>query len=55
MIVHDNIDGRSRAHLDAKKGYEAPQLMEWGSILDLTQGIKLAPKDFPLAGGTRNT
>ena len=37
----------------AKKEYHSPQLVDWGSITDLTQGILAGSKDFPLKGGTR--
>ena len=36
-----------------KKVYESPALQDWGSITDLTQGIKLGFEDFPISGGTR--
>ncbi|HTQ81299.1 MAG TPA: lasso RiPP family leader peptide-containing protein [Thermoanaerobaculia bacterium] len=35
-----------------KRAYEAPELTEWGSIRDLTQGTKSGKKDFPKAGGS---
>lgn len=42
--------------LGRKKVYERPQLLDWGSITDLTQGLKLGFEDFPKTkGGTRAT
>lgn len=39
-----------------KKVYEKPRLQDWGSITDLTQGLKLGFEDFPVTkGGTRVT
>ena len=46
-----------RAPKDAsprKKAYVTPELQEWGSITDLTQGGKAGLEDFPkTASGTR--
>jgi len=41
------------AQSQGKKVYKPPQLLEWGSITDLTQGPLQGTKDFPLKGGTR--
>lgn len=39
-----------------KRVYESPNLIDWGSIGDLTHGPdKLGTKDFPVKGGTRGT
>jgi hypothetical protein len=38
-----------------RKPYESPRLVEWGSLIDLTRGGLLAPKDFPKPGGTAHT
>lgn len=38
--------------LPGKRAYEPPELIEWGSIRDLTQGTKSGKKDFPKAGGS---
>lgn len=42
-------------NMEAKKRYQSPELLEWGSLASLTLGPALAPKDFPLGGGTRQT
>lgn len=42
-----------RAGRQPKKAYETPELIEWGSILDLTQGAKQGFEDFPKTGGTK--
>jgi hypothetical protein len=39
----------------SQKPYTSPRLVEWGSIIDLTQGPLLGSKDFPFKGGTRPT
>ena len=36
-----------------KKSYRSPELVEWGSILDLTQGIKGGFEDGLFMGGTQ--
>lgn len=36
-----------------KKVYEVPEVQDWGSITDLTRGIKLGIEDFNLETGTR--
>ena len=36
-----------------KRPYRSPQLTEWGSILDLTQGAGSGTEDFPFVGGTK--
>ena len=36
-----------------KKSYETPELQIWGSIVDMTQGLKLGLEDMPIKGGTR--
>jgi hypothetical protein len=38
-----------------KKIYESPEIYEWGTITDLTQGLKLGGHDVPVKGGTRLT
>jgi hypothetical protein len=38
-----------------KKPYRSPQLVEWGSLTDLTKGGLNPPGDFPFKGGTRAT
>jgi len=38
-----------------RKPYTSPELQEWGSIQDLTQGSGLDLQDFPLKGGSRPT
>jgi hypothetical protein len=35
-----------------RKAYSSPELVEWGSLLDLTSGSKSGTKDFPLKGGS---
>jgi hypothetical protein len=46
------LQGESRS----KRFYTSPQLLEWGSITELTQGSLLSDfKDFPQKGGTRAT
>ena len=36
----------------AKKTYVSPELQEWGSVVDLTQGKKAQLDDSPAKGGT---
>lgn len=36
-----------------KKTYVSPELQEWGSIQDLTQGTGVGGQDFPKKGGSR--
>ena len=38
----------------ARKPYSSPQLQEWGSLQDLTQGPTFTHTDFP-KGGSRPT
>lgn len=39
-----------------KRPYSSPELQEWGSIQDLTQGgVVFGKGDFPLKGGSRPT
>lgn len=35
-----------------KKSYSNPELIEWGSINDLTQGVLSGTADAPSKGGT---
>jgi hypothetical protein len=35
-----------------RKPYESPELQEWGSILDLTQGLGQGFADLPKKGGS---
>ncbi len=48
-------DEASRADRRAsrKKDYVSPELQEWGSIQDLTQGNGVGGQDFPKKGGSR--
>ncbi len=36
-----------------KKTYVSPELQDWGSIQDLTQGLGVGGQDFPKKGGSR--
>lgn len=45
-------DGREAATSRARKPYSSPELIEWGNILEITQGTKSGFKDFPLKGGS---
>jgi hypothetical protein len=36
-----------------RKPYHSPELVEWGTILDLTQGTKSSFQDFPKTGGSK--
>ena len=36
-----------------KKLYETPEVQDWGSILDLTRGLKLGLDDLPIESCTR--
>lgn len=48
----DSMEGEASSRL--KKAYVTPELQEWGSIADLTQGGKAGLEDFPkTASGTR--
>jgi len=38
---------------NGRKPYTSPELQEWGSIQDLTQGILQGIQDFPKKGGSR--
>lgn len=42
----------SEAPIFAKKTYVSPELQEWGSVVDLTQGKKAQLQDAPAKGGT---
>ena len=35
-----------------KKTYVSPELQEWGSVIDLTQGKKIQLQDSPAKGGS---
>ncbi len=48
-------DSEQSGRAARKKPYSAPELVEWGSIADLTQGPFNQPGDFPAKGGTRHT
>jgi hypothetical protein len=52
----NDSDGRlaDAARTDHKKTYTPPQLLEWGSITDLTHGQPFTGNnDFPKKGGSR--
>jgi hypothetical protein len=36
-----------------KRRYQAPELIVWGSIVDLTQGKRAGLQDLPFKGGTQ--
>ena len=36
-----------------KKAYTSPELIDWGCVREITQGVKAGNKDFPLAGGSK--
>jgi hypothetical protein len=36
-----------------KKTYTSPELIDWGCVREITQGLKAGNKDFPLAGGSK--
>jgi hypothetical protein len=36
-----------------RRPYESPRLVEWGSLTNLTQGIKAGFEDFPAQGGSQ--
>lgn len=40
------------APVPRKKAYVSPELQEWGSIVDLTQGKKAQLQDVPGKGGS---
>lgn len=42
------------ASIHLKKTYESPRIQDWGSITDLTQGLKVGLEDFPVVAGTRD-
>ena len=42
----------SEAPAFAKKVYVSPELQEWGSVIDLTQGKKIELQDAPGKGGS---
>jgi len=49
-------DNRVDADQVKKRPYESPRLIEWGSVIDLTRGALLPPKDLPKgSGGTAHT
>lgn len=37
----------------SRKAYTSPEIQDWGSITDLTRGLKLGLEDFPIEGGSR--
>ncbi len=49
----ETSDAAARAVETSKRPYRQPELLEWGSIVDLTAGGLNAPGDFPFGGGTR--
>jgi hypothetical protein len=52
--VGSNLEGPSEGAL--KKAYQSPELQEWGSIQELTQGgDTLGKNDFPKKNGSRPT
>jgi hypothetical protein len=40
------VEGRT------KQEYQSPELIEWGTILELTQSGQAGTQDLPTAGGT---
>lgn len=60
MERHRETDARTgKGNRDSepleKKPYTSPELQEWGSIVDLTQGATFLFNDMPLRGGSRPT
>lgn len=56
MSIEQRDDGPRRAAARAEAGgrpYRKPQIEEWGSLADLTQGAKSGFEDFPGSGGTQ--
>jgi hypothetical protein len=50
----DLAPGETAAGPQKKKTYSSPQLLEWGSITDLTHGQPFTGNnDFPKKGGSR--
>ena len=47
FIAARNWTGSAPPEAVGKKAYRRPELLEWGSILDLTQGGKGGLDDFP--------
>jgi hypothetical protein len=45
-------EGQRPPEVLAKKTYVSPELQEWGSVLDLTQGKKAQLQDSPAKGGS---
>lgn len=37
-----------------KRPYQKPALVEWGSIADLTKGLRNGFQDLPLGGGSES-
>ena len=53
--VHPQGGGNDQAvESNGKKRYEPPQLLEWGSLTDLTSGKFTENQDLPFKGGTRH-
>ena len=45
-------DAAPQATEPCRRPYRKPELLEWGSIVDLTAGGLNAPGDFPFGGGS---
>lgn len=45
-------EGQHPSEVLAKKTYVSPELQEWGSVIDLTQGKKAQLSDAPGKGGS---
>ena len=55
QLLDSGSERRSpEAPVFAKKTYVSPELQEWGSVVDLTQGKKAQLEDAPAKGGTFN-
>ena len=46
------LDPGSERRSLSKKIYVPPELQEWGSVMDLTQGKRAQLQDSPAKGGT---
>lgn len=46
------IQRPGEAPVSGKKTYVSPELQEWGSVVDLTQGKKVQLQDAPAKGGS---
>ncbi len=47
---NDSTPRRPEKRSTARKAYQAPQIFEWGSVLDLTQGPKSGGQDGGFEG-----